>query len=398
MGSGESASIVTVCEKLAFQTSVKLVERPGFLPGFDVESGPHYTIDFQKLTSVAIATNRPRVKQGKLNHDYKATLMQPTRFYTALLASLLFSATASAQVFDNGPDNPTLFTNVFNLPGDVLFEFNGPFVFGDTDSPTQLNVANGGFLAGSASIQGVELNVSSGGVVGGFLRGFGSEINISGGTVGSFAEVSGGFPFTGFGGSVVNISGGTVDGGFLASDDTVVNISGGSVGGIRVDDDSVLNISGGSVRELTAGEGNVTVNISGGTVGGIDNLRDAIDIRTGAVVNISGGSFPANFDASSGSNINLFGRDFALDGVLLDDLNLGEAFTIDDRNETLSGLLVDGSAFSFDLNDPSSFPNDEFDTDATITVTLTAVPEPTSTTILLLGCGLAGMRRRRLVA
>jgi len=79
-----------------------------------------------------------------------------------------------------------------------------------------------------------------------------------------------------------------------------------------------------------------------------------------------------------------------LDGISLDgSLTVGEAFTIDDRDVVLSGLLSDGTAFSFVLNSgiPSNFsaagffpfPTAIFSPDATLTVTLGA---PVSATVL----------------
>ena len=75
--------------------------------------------------------------------------------------------------------------------------------------------------------------------------------------------------------------------------------------------------------------------------------------------------------ASTGSAVNLFGSDFVLDGVsLADGLAIGDTMTIVDRDVTLSGLLVDGSAFSFDLNSTDANNQDLFDSDSALTVTL----------------------------
>ena len=49
---------------------------------------------------------------------------------------------------------------------------------------------------------------------------------------------------------------------------------------------------------------------------------------------------------------------------------MNEAFTIIDRDVTLSGLLVDGSAFSFDLNSVNQAGQGFFAPGATLTVTL----------------------------
>ena len=152
---------------------------------------------------------------------------------------------------------------------------------------------------------------------------------------------------------MVNISGGTVDDSFSASIGSEVNISGGSVGAFSSTGGlgSVFNISGGSVGDFFLAFPDSVLNISGGTIG--------------------------TLEAAESSRVNLFGSDFILDGVPLDDsLAINNAFTIVDRDVTLSGLLEDGSAFSFDLN---SVPvgdffsdNDLFHSDATLTVTLVA--------------------------
>ena len=225
--------------------------------------------------------------------------MQATRISTILFVSLLFSATASAQVFDSGPSEPALFTNVINLPGDDLPVRIGGVV-GET---TQLNVASGGSVGiAFVASRGSEVNISGGSVGDGFFAG-GSEINISGGSVGRVFDTSDE-------GSVVSISGGSVGRNFLA--------------------------------------------------------------RSDSVINISGGSLQSPFSAFSGSVFNLSGRSFALNGVPLDIPN--RAFTIVERDVTLSGRLADGSAFSFDLNSVFSPLQDSFASNATLTVTL--VPEP----------------------
>ena len=350
--------------------------------------------------------------------------MQTTRIYTILLAFFFFSATASAQVFDLGPSDPTLFTNVINLPGDDLPTSVGG-VIGET---TQVNVANGGVLRPSLvtassfrARDGSEVNISGGTVEDAVQALSGSEINISGGSVhgflqileGSVLNISGGSVgddllvagivnisdgvvlgvFSATRGSEVNISGGSVGDEFYAFRGSLINISGGSVGttgsvtGLTAYDSSVINVSGGSVGDLCSAREGSEVNISGGTVGIYFRAREGsvVNISGGSVgylfqalegseVNISGGSMGDLFRAKSSSNVNLFGSDFALDGVLLDNLSSGEAFTVLDRDVTLSGLLADGSAFSFDLNSvaiPGS-REDAFDSSATLTVTLTS--------------------------
>ena len=129
------------------------------------------------------------------------------------------------------------------------------------------------------------------------------------------------------------------------------------------------------------------VNFSGGIIG------DNFDADSGSVVNISGGIFGDNFDVNSGSVVNFLGTEFFIDGIELD-LLPGQAFTIIDRDVTLSGLLDNGELFSFDLNSTNTFPNDFFSPDSTITVTST-VPEPSSAAFITLVLAMGLARRRR---
>ena len=109
---------------------------------------------------------------------------------------------------------------------------------------------------------------------------------------------------------------------------------------------------GASVIRFDANTGS-TVNISGGSVG------NSFEAHSGSIVNISGGSVGNFFDANirqyreyqrrkhvgvgldvfSGSEINLFGTEFRLDGVLLEDLEFGQAFTVVDRECDLFGCI-----------------------------------------------------------
>lgn len=201
----------------------------------------------------------------------------------------------------------------------------------------------------------------------------GSQVNISGGTVGDSFEARGG---------MVNIDGGSVGDSFLARFGSEVNISGGSVG------DSFAAIRGS------------VVNVSGGIVGA---RFDAVD----GIVNISGGTVGSGFEAFSSSEVNIFGREFLIDGVELDSsltsaeldaLLLGQSVILDVRDVTLSGLLADGSHFSFDLNsdiESAISPEDDyFHPNATLSVTL-AVPEPSYPVFVALVFAMGLARRYR---
>ena len=299
--------------------------------------------------------------------------MPVIRLYTILLVSFFFLAKASGQVFDAGPSDSSLFTNVINVPEDAAPADRVGGVGGEI---IQLNLTTGGTIGTFFdALEDSEVNVSGGTLGTFFLANEGSEVNISGGTVGPSFGVTGGRVTISGGivndsffageGSDVTISGGTVQDSFDAGVDSVVNIIGGSVGNFfDADDGSVVNIIGGSVGELFFALAGSEINISGGSVG------DGFDAFNGSVINISGGSVGAEFLSEAGSTVNLFGSDFVLDGVPLADLIAGEAFTIAPRDVTLSGLLADGSAFSFDLNSELQISQDHFAPGSTLTVTL----------------------------
>jgi len=275
---------------------------------------------------------------------------------------------------------------------------------GATDSVVNISGGSVGFDFNVLS--GSEVNIS-GGAVGIGFNATNSEVNISGGTVasafaadsGSVVNISGGsvgIDFFALADSEVNISGGSVDEFFFADTDSVVNISGGSVGfAFQAYSGSEVNISGGTVDEFFFANSGSVVNISGGSV---DEFFFA---GSDSEVNISGGIVGDNFEAESGSFINLIGSDFLLDGVSLNNsLTIDSPFQIFDRDMILSGVLADGSVFSFDLNSALIPDADFFASDATLTVTLVSavtVPEPGSLTILGLGCAIGLTRRRKFV-
>ena len=164
---------------------------------------------------------------------------------------------------------------------------------------------------------------------------------------------------------------------------TQLNVSdGGTIGEFfSANPGCEVNVSGGTVADFFYSFGG-EVNISGGNVG------ICMDIFSDSLINISGGNIGDNLRVQAGAEINLFGSDFLLDGQLLDpSLTSGVAFTIPDREVTLSGLFADGSPFSFDLNIVNATNQNFFSTGATLTVTLvSADPE-----IILGDCNLDGV-------
>ena len=223
------------------------------------------------------------------------------------------------------------------------------------------------------------MTLQAGGSLGDDFAVVDATINVEGGILGDSARAVD---------SEVNISGGTVGDDFLALFGAEVNISGGILGDNFIAVNSELNISGGTIGDNLAAFSSV-LNISGGTVGS--------ELAVGGEVNISGGTVGDNFRLGSGSEVNILGSEFFIDGLELETLLLGESFTVTDRDVTLSGLLADGEQFSFDLNslDPLDV-GDFFSSGATLTVTLTSpVPEPSSAALIGLVVAMGFSRRRR---
>ena len=170
-------------------------------------------------------------------------------------------------------------------------------------------------------------------------------------------------------GATLNVEGGSFSACVEATESTI-NISGsGGIGNFSAYFGSQVNISGNGVGVFSEAFSGSEVNISGGFVG------LGFVANSGSVVNFSGGMVGAGFGAFSGSQVNVFGSDFVLDGIPLDDrLTINNAFTILDRDVTLSGLLADGTEFSFVLNSvfTNANPGGTFEPGATLTVTLVA--------------------------
>ncbi len=258
-----------------------------------------------------------------------------------------------------------------------------------------LNVGSGATVARNFSAgRGSVVNVQAGGLVGNNLEAVASQVNIHGGTVGSrfdafqgsMINVMGGSVgdnFDAFNGSGVHISGGSVGNFFTAHQGSQVNISGGNVGAFfNANDGSEVNISGGTVGSFLNANSGSEVNISGGNIGGFINANSGSVVnisagnfgnnftaRSGSTVNVSGGTLGDEFNAFALSEINLEGTKFFLNGLPL--LGLSQTpTTLTTRNATLSGMLINGSAFSFDLNSTDISGQDYFDTSALLTLTI----------------------------
>ena len=266
-------------------------------------------------------------------------------------ALLLIPVQLQAQTIDVAPGQ--IIDSTSAVPDGAVINLNGGSIADDTDF-TATNFPNGITLNVNAGTVGLDVDISN------------SNINIAGGQVALTATdiVEG----------VNNI------------DNNTITITGGDVGSFfQVRGNSTLELSGGSLE----GFGIIGSSASGVVTGGSFNITDV-----SGPLDISGGDFNT-FRVFSGGSVNLFGTDFAIDGVPITGLTLGQQFIVLDRNVTLSGTLSDGSTFS-NLLDPVTTGLD-FDPEfgeilpgvassfATVTVTLV---EPN---VLLGDCNLDGV-------
>ncbi|MDZ4656977.1 MAG: PEP-CTERM sorting domain-containing protein, partial [Bythopirellula sp.] len=117
-------------------------------------------------------------------------------------------------------------------------------------------------------------------------------------------------------------------------------------------------------------------------------------------IRVSGGTIGERFLASSGSEVNLFGKQFFLNGVDLSSFLVpGQSFVITDRNVPLIGVLADGTPFDFLLASSGGRTptTDVFQTSSTLSVTL-VIPEPASFLLMMMSFAGLSLRSSRLPA
>lgn len=211
-----------------------------------------------------------------------------------------------------------------NIQGGVV----GP---GFESANSHLNISAGS-LAVLNSVAGDTITMS-GGTVSTLNLGNGSEMRVSGGMIGFGSDTNQG--------SRLTISGGSVGGFFDANDGSVVNILGGMIAEeFGANNGSVVNILGGQFATAFASSGS-EVNVYGG------EFEELIALSNGEV-NVFGADDSQFLAARIGSDIHLQGTAFFDNGVPITGLTPGEKlFVTADRND-LSGILADGTAFTFD--------------------------------------------------
>lgn len=170
-----------------------------------------------------------------------------------------------------------------------------------------------------------------------FAAGWESAVRILDGQVGRNLEAVG---------AHIAIEGGVVGDAMRAYFGSTVDINGGSVGdGLQALKGSVVNISGGVIGEdLLASEGS-QLNITGGVVG------QRMTLRTNTITRIAGGTIGSRITSAVGSELNILGRQFIVNGVnITDTLAPNVPFQIPLTGfGTFSAILADGSSLNLRL-------------------------------------------------
>ena len=319
------------------------------------------------------------------------------------------------------------FDNIYNIPP---YEVTSGEVFG---SNTQVNLLTGGNITADFSLgntDGSSTNVEFNGSGGQLFIAYGyagSVVNLTGSnwsllSIRGLANISAGTGQVVDVHGIVNFSGATLDEAIVESGGTF-NASGGTFG-LTVEDGGIANIFAGITDRSVMANSGSSLNIHGGVVEAIfqlpmskirmtsgsmgegNRLLGTFDLEGGTIgdysrisgeMNVSGGDAGEFLRVFSGAEFNLYGSEFYINGQMITGLTPGQKHTITlrDRNSTLSGVLTDGSTFSYGLDPGDGLITDHFASDATLTVTLVPIPEPTLAWFGFSVAGVFCIRRRR---
>ena len=200
-----------------------------------------------------------------------------------------------------------------------------------------------------------------------------------------------------------NVYGGRIDRGWDMTSG-VLDIYGGNLGTPYAVEGGTINFKGGRFESGALMRGlraPLIFNMSGGELipWQTSTSLTPVTFFAAAEFNLRGGVISSAVHMggpqapSIPSKINIFAQSVELTGNSAPLLLPGVPTVVTQRDEKLSGILADGSPFSFDLNSTRiSSSDDYFPTYAVVTVTL--VPEPAMSTPALM-LALAALVRRR---
>jgi hypothetical protein len=260
-------------------------------------------------------------------------------------------------------------------------------------------------------LAGETMNLGIGGSVGiGFSSAAGSTVNVQGGSL-EFATIGGRVDvFSGAMGGVITASSTSDITVYSGTSFAIFNTAGDFTvqGGLLQSEVSVgnggrLNVKGGEVSIVMASE-NSEVLFEGGKIGGT-----LLPMR--GTFTMSGGDWGGRFWLGPGSTFNLSGgaiqgpltltdtvfnvvcQSVLVGGSPISGLVPGTPYLVTLRDTTLSGVLLDGSPFSFDMNTGFMPDDDSFPVGATVRVTV--VPEPASISLAIAFAIISGGLRFR---
>lgn len=127
---------------------------------------------------------------------------------------------------------------------------------------------------------------------------------------------------------------------FYGLEGSEINFHSGDLGAVEYGSRGVFNLFSGNPGDFGFHEG--VSNLYGGDAGKNGSIS--------GTVNVYGGIFQDNFLGFDQGTLNIFGRQFSIDGDVVQGLIPGIKTPILERNVVLSGLLQDGTPFSFSLD------------------------------------------------
>jgi hypothetical protein len=282
-------------------------------------------------------------------------------------------------------------------------------------------MVSGGTLQMNGGTIGVNANVGNstvqllGGTTGGDFIMLDTQATVAGGSVGSystFAASDQSHVLTMTSGSIGDHF--TIDGADIQQSFATINMSGGHIGpNLSVGYGGVVNLSGGAIGDSATDHGLITM--TGGSLGNNMSVISTLKVEGGSVgsnltlfapsatLNYSGGSIAPGLHFGSGAIMNITGTSFLIGGQTVPGLvNVGDSVLLTHQQllplfgEKLTGTVLDGTAFSFDLNPSGGSGMDNF---WNATVRLTLAPEPSSVVMGVLGAlGLVALCRGRRIA
>ncbi len=209
-----------------------------------------------------------------------------------------------------------------------------------------------------------------------------APMTVHGGIIGERLSVFADGAIEMFGGEVLDRM--SIAGGASAS------LFGGRIGSLFQVFEADVTVAGATIGEQFTITDGAVVDVRSGVI------EDFMRVRYGGTINIRGGVVGAQIRMFERSEMNLFVRELAIDGVPID-LRPNQLIEILDRSGArLEAILSDGSYFDLDLNTSYVEFEDLLYPDATLTATL--VPTPPASALLLTAAFPIAMRRRRVRA